>query len=204
MSHGMSITATWHHAISCLNGYPHNKNEIWQMANAKVEGTTPNEILKIKNNPLEPVNIVLIPNLDAFLDLKTGPEKFHEHYQNLAPTREEQEQYLAQINTRLCDYCLIPYDFQYCNKCDFIYNSLPHMIYTISEEKEPISSCTSELESKFNPNSNFDNNDDKNNGSSSAQYGHNNDNNLNSNSNSNLNYKQYIALLDLTKEQELK
>ncbi|KAG9297300.1 hypothetical protein G9A89_001989 [Geosiphon pyriformis] len=111
MSCDMPITAAWHRAISYLNGYPHDEDEIWQMANAKVEGATPNKILEIKNNPSEPVNIVLIPNPDAFLDLKTGLEEFHDHYQNLAPTREKQKQHLAQINTQLCDHCLILCDF---------------------------------------------------------------------------------------------
>ncbi|KAG9304386.1 hypothetical protein G9A89_019948 [Geosiphon pyriformis] len=93
------ITAIWYCAISCLDDYPHNKDEIWWMANAKVEGTMPSKILEIKNNPPEPVNIVLISNPDAFLDLEAGPEKFYKHYQNLTPTQEEQEQCLAQINT---------------------------------------------------------------------------------------------------------
>ncbi|KAG9307408.1 hypothetical protein G9A89_017237 [Geosiphon pyriformis] len=78
------------------------------------------------------------------------------------------------------------------------------MIYTISEEIEPISSCTLESKSIFNPNSNPNNDDNKNNGSSSVQNSNNNDNNSNSDSNSNLNYEQYIVLPDLTKKQELK
>ncbi|KAG9297185.1 hypothetical protein G9A89_019466 [Geosiphon pyriformis] len=200
----MPITAIWHHAISRLDGYSHDEDEIWQMVNAKVEDTMSNKILEIKNNPLETVNIVLIPNPDTFLDLKAGPEEFHEHYQNLAPTRKKQEQHLAQINTQLCDYCLISYDFQYCNECDFIYNPPSCIIYTISEKKELISSCTLESELKFNLNLNSNNDDNKNNGFSFAQNGHNNDNNLNSDSNSNLNYEQYIMLLNLTKKQELK
>ncbi|KAG9296556.1 hypothetical protein G9A89_015148 [Geosiphon pyriformis] len=75
-----------------------------------------------------------------------------------------------------------------------------NFISTINEE--PISSCASKLESIFNPNSNSDNDDNKNTGSSSIQYGKNNDNDSNSDLNPNSNYKQYIALLDLTKEQE--
>ncbi|KAG9286223.1 hypothetical protein G9A89_014209 [Geosiphon pyriformis] len=71
-------------------------------------------------------------------------------------------------------------------------------------QKKSISSCTLELESLFNPDSNSDNDDDENNGSSSIQNGNNNDNNINSDSNSNSNYEQYIALSNLTKEQELK
>ncbi|KAG9306532.1 hypothetical protein G9A89_004729 [Geosiphon pyriformis] len=94
--------------------------------------------------------------------------------------------------------------FDYCNECDLIYNPLPHMIYTIPEEEEPISSCASESELNFNSNSNSDNNNNKNTGSSSIQYGESNDNDSNSDLNSDPNYEQYIALFDLTKEQELK
>ncbi|KAG9290963.1 hypothetical protein G9A89_011113 [Geosiphon pyriformis] len=132
----MPITVAWHQAINCLNRYPHDKDEIWHMANAKVKGAMPSKILEIKNNPPEPVDIVLIPNPKTFLDIETDPEKFYEHYQNLAPTREEQEQCLEHSSS-------IPYD-------------------------------------------------------------NNNDNNLDLDSNSNLNHEQYIALSNLTKEQELK
>ncbi|KAG9299434.1 hypothetical protein G9A89_009386 [Geosiphon pyriformis] len=116
------------------------------------------------------------------------PEEFHEHYQNLALTREEQEQWLAQLNTKLCRHCLIPNDFEYCDDCDFIYNLPPHMIYSIPEEEEPISSCASESESLINRDPDSDN-DDK---------------NTNLDSKPNLNYEQYIALPDLSKKQELK
>ncbi|KAG9305536.1 hypothetical protein G9A89_003599 [Geosiphon pyriformis] len=84
---------------SSMTGYSHNEDEIWQITNAKVEGTTLSKILEIKNNPSEPVDIVLIPNPNAFLNIETNSEKFHEHYQNLAPTRKKQEQCLAQLNT---------------------------------------------------------------------------------------------------------
>ncbi|KAG9297299.1 hypothetical protein G9A89_001988 [Geosiphon pyriformis] len=73
------------------------------------------------------------------------------------------------------------------------------MIYTIPEE-EPISNCTLESESTFNPNSNSDNNDNKNNKSSSTQYGNKDNNNLDFDSNP----ETYITLSDLTNEQELK
>ncbi|KAG9286389.1 hypothetical protein G9A89_014555 [Geosiphon pyriformis] len=78
------------------------------------------------------------------------------------------------------------------------------MIYTILEKIEPISSCASESESPFNPNSNSNNDDDENTSFSSVQIGDNNDNNSNSDSNSDPKYEQYIALPDLSKEQELK
>ncbi|KAG9298602.1 hypothetical protein G9A89_000821 [Geosiphon pyriformis] len=61
------------------------------------------------------------------------------------------------------------------------------MIYMIPKEEEPISSCTSKLESLFNPDLNS-----------------NNDDNENTDSNSDPKYEQYIALPDLSKEQELK
>ncbi|KAG9301111.1 hypothetical protein G9A89_012494 [Geosiphon pyriformis] len=204
VSYGMSITAAWHQAINCLDKYPHDKDKIWHMTNAKIKRVTLSKILEIKNNPPEPVDIVLIPNPEAFLNIKTGSEKFYEHYQNLAPTREEQEQCLKQLNTRLCQHCLIPYNFQYCNECDLIYNLSICMIYTIPEEEEPISSCVSESELNFNPNSNFDNNDNKNNSFSFVPYNNNNNNNLDSDSNSDLNPKTFITLSDLIKEQELK
>ncbi|KAG9284915.1 hypothetical protein G9A89_006293 [Geosiphon pyriformis] len=84
--------------------------------------------------------------------------------------------------------------------CDLIYNLPPCIIYTIPEEDKQMSRCTSKLESNFNSNSNSDNNNDKNNGSSSIQNGNKNINNSDSNSNPEI----YIALLDLSKEQELK
>ncbi|KAG9288276.1 hypothetical protein G9A89_021307 [Geosiphon pyriformis] len=74
------------------------------------------------------------------------------------------------------------------------------MIYMIPEENKPISSCTSELESIFNPNSNFDNDNDENNSSNSIQNDNKNINDLDSNSNP----KIYIVFPDLFKKQELK
>ncbi|KAG9284374.1 hypothetical protein G9A89_023631 [Geosiphon pyriformis] len=89
VSYDMSITAVWHCVISCLDSYPHDKNKIWHMANAKIKGTMSSKILEIKNNLPKPVNVIFIPNSDAFLDIKTGPEEFYEHYQNLVLTKEE-------------------------------------------------------------------------------------------------------------------
>ncbi|KAG9301069.1 hypothetical protein G9A89_015805 [Geosiphon pyriformis] len=171
------------------------------MTIAKIEGVLSEEIKTIKNNPPKPIEL----DWDAEPVINfLKPEEFHEHYQNLAPTREEQKQWLAQLNTRLCHHCLIPSDLEYCNNCNLIYNPLPCMIYIIPEEEEPTSSCTSELESPFNPNSNSNNNNNENNGFSSIQNGNDNNNNINSNSNFDSNYEQYIVLSDLTKEQELK
>ncbi|KAG9285521.1 hypothetical protein G9A89_006509 [Geosiphon pyriformis] len=96
-----------------------------------------------------------------------------------------------------------PFDFEYCDNCDLIYNLPPCMIYMIPEEEEPISSCASESELLINYNPNSDD-DDENTSSSSIQNGNNNKDNSNSDSNFDLNYEQYIALPDLSKKQELK
>ncbi|KAG9307033.1 hypothetical protein G9A89_003084 [Geosiphon pyriformis] len=101
-------------------------------------------------------------------------------------------------------HCLIPSDFEYCNDCNLIYNPPPCMIYTISENEKPISSCASELKSIFNPNSNSDNDDNENTGSSFIQYGNNNNTDSNSDLNSDTKCKQYIAISDLTRKLELK
>ncbi|KAG9304646.1 hypothetical protein G9A89_020210 [Geosiphon pyriformis] len=185
-----------------------DKNEKYPMAikfychpsSAKVEGTTFSKLLEIKNNLLSLSEFEYIPTFDVFGNVENNPKKFHKHYQHLALTREKQEQCLEEINTQLCDYCLIPCNFQYCNECDLIYNLLSHIIYTIPEKEKLISSCILESESPFNLNSNSDNDDNKNNGSSSIQNGNKNNSNLNSN----LNLEQYIMLFDLTKKQELK
>ncbi|KAG9295187.1 hypothetical protein G9A89_006168 [Geosiphon pyriformis] len=198
---GTPIKAVWRRAVQQLNSCPHDDDKIWRMAIAKIERATPKEIREIKNNPPEPIELDW--NAEPIINF-LEPEEFHEHYQNLAPTKEEQEQRLAQLNTRLCCHYLISSDFEYCDNCDLIYNPSPCMIYTIPKEEKPISSCTSESESLLNPDSNSDNDDDENNGSSSIQNDNDNDNNINSDSNSDSNYEQYIALPNLTKEQELK
>ncbi|KAG9302837.1 hypothetical protein G9A89_009614 [Geosiphon pyriformis] len=170
------------------------------MASAIAEDATISELLKIKNNPLTLSKPEYIVTFDIFNNVEDDSEQFHEHYQNLAPMRKKQEQRLAQLNTKLCCYCLIPSDFKYCDNCDLIYNPLLCIIYTIPEKIEPISNCTSKLELIFNPDSNSDNDNDKNTSSSSVQYG----NKKNSDSNSDSNYEQCIVLFDLAKEQELK
>ncbi|KAG9306858.1 hypothetical protein G9A89_005759 [Geosiphon pyriformis] len=197
---GTPIEAAWRRAVQRLDSCPHDNDKIWQMALAKIEEAMSEEIKTIKDNPPEFLEL----NWDTELIINfLDPEQFHKHYQELALTREEQEQWLEQLNARLCQHCLILCDFQYCDECDLIYNLPPRMIYTIPKEEEPISSCTSESESLINRDPNSDD-DDKNTGSSSIQNGNDNDNDSNSDTNSNLNYEQYIALPDLSKEQELK
>ncbi|KAG9286852.1 hypothetical protein G9A89_012402 [Geosiphon pyriformis] len=77
------------------------------------------------------------------------------------------------------------------------------MIYMIPKEEEPISSCALESELLTNRDPDSDN-DDKNTSFSYVQNDNDNNSDSNSDSNSDLNYEQYIALPDLSKEQELK
>ncbi|KAG9307778.1 hypothetical protein G9A89_023343 [Geosiphon pyriformis] len=54
----------------------------------------------------------------------------------LTPTCEEQEQRLADLNTKLCNHCLIPCHFQYCDECDLMFNSLPRILFLITKLPE--------------------------------------------------------------------
>ncbi|KAG9299004.1 hypothetical protein G9A89_020317 [Geosiphon pyriformis] len=74
---------------------PHDDNKIWRMALAKIEGAISEEIKMIKDNPPEPLELDW--DAEPIINL-LDPEQFHEHYQELAPTREEQEQQLEQLN----------------------------------------------------------------------------------------------------------
>ncbi|KAG9302401.1 hypothetical protein G9A89_011451 [Geosiphon pyriformis] len=168
------------------------------MASVKAKDATTSKLLEIKNNPLLLPESEYIFTFDVFGNIEDNPEEFYKYYQQLTLTKEEQKQHLEQLNTQLCQHCLISCDFQYCNECDLIYNPPTHMIYMILEEGKPINNCASE--SDFNLNSNSNNDNDKNNGSSSIQYGNKINNNLDSNSNS----ETYIALSDLFKKQELR
>ncbi|KAG9306329.1 hypothetical protein G9A89_018212 [Geosiphon pyriformis] len=58
-------------------------------------------------------------------------------WQELAPTREEQEQRLADLNTKLCDHCLIPCHFQYWDECDLMFNPPPRILFLITELPKP-------------------------------------------------------------------
>ncbi|KAG9298735.1 hypothetical protein G9A89_012803 [Geosiphon pyriformis] len=72
--------------------YPHDEHELWRMMSAKAESTTTNELLEIKNNPLSLPEPEYILTFDVFNNIEDNLKEFHEHYQQLAPTREEQEQ----------------------------------------------------------------------------------------------------------------
>ncbi|KAG9285620.1 hypothetical protein G9A89_009260 [Geosiphon pyriformis] len=57
--------------------------------------------------------------------------------EELVLTRKEQKQKLANLNTKLCDHCLIPCHFQYCDKCDLMFNLPPRILFPITELPEP-------------------------------------------------------------------
>ncbi|KAG9300172.1 hypothetical protein G9A89_010582 [Geosiphon pyriformis] len=57
--------------------------------------------------------------------------------EELAPTRKEQKQRLADLNTKLCNHCLISCHFQYCDKCDLMFNPPPKILFPITELPEP-------------------------------------------------------------------
>ncbi|KAG9293038.1 hypothetical protein G9A89_016400 [Geosiphon pyriformis] len=78
---------------------------------AKVEDAMTSKLLKIKNNLLSLSEPEYVQMFNVFGNIEDDPKKFYEHYQQLALTREEQEQHLEEINTQLCNYCLIPCDF---------------------------------------------------------------------------------------------
>ncbi|KAG9291430.1 hypothetical protein G9A89_021849 [Geosiphon pyriformis] len=58
------------------------------MAITKIEEAPPEEIREIKDNPPEPIKLDW--DSEPVINL-LDPEQFHEHYQELAPTKEEQD-----------------------------------------------------------------------------------------------------------------
>ncbi|KAG9296216.1 hypothetical protein G9A89_014808 [Geosiphon pyriformis] len=71
------------------------------MVYTKAEDMTTSKLLEIKNNPLSLPKPEYIQTFDVFGNIEDNPEEFHEHYQCLAPIKEEQEQHLEQLNTQL-------------------------------------------------------------------------------------------------------
>ncbi|KAG9298533.1 hypothetical protein G9A89_018892 [Geosiphon pyriformis] len=69
------------------------------MALTKIKEVSLEEIRTIKNNPPEPIELNWDPK--PVINLLDS-EQFHEHYQELVSTREEQKQHLKEINTHSC------------------------------------------------------------------------------------------------------
>ncbi|KAG9284415.1 hypothetical protein G9A89_023672 [Geosiphon pyriformis] len=98
---GTLFEAAFNRALKRLQHYPHDEDELYNTAQAKVRGGTAEEIRRWKESA-EVANEVTSYNMFDPVD------EFQDYYQQLCPTRQEQEQYLAQINTYLCENCLIP------------------------------------------------------------------------------------------------
>ncbi|KAG9302276.1 hypothetical protein G9A89_008767 [Geosiphon pyriformis] len=52
-------------------------------------------------------------------------------------TDDPDKQKLANLNTKLCNYCLILCYFQYCNKCNLMLNLPPRILFLITKLPEP-------------------------------------------------------------------
>ncbi|KAG9286385.1 hypothetical protein G9A89_014551 [Geosiphon pyriformis] len=96
---GTPIDDAWKRVLQQLEGYSHDEHELWRMAYAKAEGVTTSELLEIKNNPLSLPKPEYVQTFNVFGNIENNPEEFHEHYQQLVPTIEEQKQCLKEINT---------------------------------------------------------------------------------------------------------
>jgi len=57
-------------------------------------------------------------NTDYF-DSEDDVEDFHNSYQILAPTREEQMERLSMLNIQLCEECMMPCKYIWCKYCWF-------------------------------------------------------------------------------------
>ncbi|KAG9293964.1 hypothetical protein G9A89_019302 [Geosiphon pyriformis] len=79
--------------------YSHDKDKLWRIVYAKAEDTTTSKLLEIKNNPLLLPEPEYVQTFNVFGNIEDNPKEFHKHYQHLAPTKEEQEQRLEQLNT---------------------------------------------------------------------------------------------------------
>ncbi|KAG9286459.1 hypothetical protein G9A89_014625 [Geosiphon pyriformis] len=91
---GMPFEAAFNKALKRLQHYSHDEDELYNTTQAKVRGGTAEEIQ--------------LADEVASYNMFDPVDEFQDYYQQLCPTRQEQEQYLAQINTYLCKNCLIP------------------------------------------------------------------------------------------------
>ncbi|KAG9294009.1 hypothetical protein G9A89_019347 [Geosiphon pyriformis] len=98
---GMPFKAVFNRALRKLQHYSHDEDKLYNITQAKVRGKTAEEIRHWKVS-------AEIANEVANYNMFDSVDKFQENYQQLCPTRQEQEQYLAQINTYFCKNCLIP------------------------------------------------------------------------------------------------
>ncbi|KAG9302394.1 hypothetical protein G9A89_011444 [Geosiphon pyriformis] len=107
---GMPFEAAFNRALKRLQHYPHDEDELYNTTQAKVRGGTAEEIRCWKES-------AEVADEVASYNMFDPVDKFQDYYQQLCPIRQEQEQYLTQINTYLCENCLIPCQNQCCKEC---------------------------------------------------------------------------------------
>ncbi|KAG9301058.1 hypothetical protein G9A89_015794 [Geosiphon pyriformis] len=90
------------------------------MAYAKAEGVTISKLLEIKNNPLSLPEPKYVQTFDIFGNIKNDSKEFHKHYQQLAPTREEQKHPIIDNNEDIISECMhdtdTEFDLRYSRK----------------------------------------------------------------------------------------
>ncbi|KAG9293946.1 hypothetical protein G9A89_019284 [Geosiphon pyriformis] len=106
---GTLFEAAFNKALKRLQHYPHNEDKLYNTTQAKVRGGTAEEIQRWKES-------AEVADEVASYNMFNPVDEFQDYYQQLCPTRQEQEQYLAQINTYLCENCLIPCQNQCCEE----------------------------------------------------------------------------------------
>ncbi|KAG9291437.1 hypothetical protein G9A89_021856 [Geosiphon pyriformis] len=107
---GMPFEAVFNRALKRLQHYPHDEDELYNTAQAKVRGGTAEEIRHWKES-------AEVADEVASYNMFDPVDEFQDYYQQLCLTQQEQKQYLAQINTYLCENCLIPCQSQCCEEC---------------------------------------------------------------------------------------
>ncbi|KAG9287923.1 hypothetical protein G9A89_017518 [Geosiphon pyriformis] len=85
---GMLFEAAFNRALKRLQHYPHNENELYNTAQAKIRGGTTKEIRHWKES-------AKVANEVTSYNMFDPVDKFQNYYQQLCSTRQEQEQYLA-------------------------------------------------------------------------------------------------------------
>ncbi|KAG9299700.1 hypothetical protein G9A89_013060 [Geosiphon pyriformis] len=103
----MLFKAAFNRALKRLQYYSYDKDELYNTAQTKVREGTAKEIQHWKES-------AEVADEVASYNMFDPVDKFQNYYQQLCPIRQEQEQYLAQINTYFCENCLILCQNQCC------------------------------------------------------------------------------------------
>ncbi|KAG9289358.1 hypothetical protein G9A89_007919 [Geosiphon pyriformis] len=96
---GTLFNAAYNSALNKLYHYLYNAEIIFDLAMALINGATKEDVYKV--------------------------EVYHQIASHTYPTQEAQIQQLEQINIRLCEKCIMPYDEQWCPECYALSIPLP-------------------------------------------------------------------------------